>query len=97
MSVIKIKKQVIHKQKEKMGNQGFLKWLERRICAEIDTLSNKTFIKEYHEHDSSKSSKRSRNKNVYRPIRPKETGNVLKTIRSKHVIKVNCIVIYNKD
>ncbi|GAN32011.1 MAG: hypothetical protein EDM70_10495 [Candidatus Brocadia sp. AMX2] len=51
-----------------MGNQGFLKWLERRICAEIDTLSNKTFIKEYHEHDSSKSSKRSRNKMSIDPL-----------------------------
>lgn len=31
--------------------KGFLKWLEREIGAEIDSLTNKTFLKEYHEHD----------------------------------------------
>jgi hypothetical protein len=31
--------------------KGFLKWLEREIGAEIDTFTNKTTIKEYHEHD----------------------------------------------
>jgi len=31
--------------------KGFLKWLEREIDAKIDSLSNKTVIKEYHEHD----------------------------------------------
>lgn len=31
--------------------KGFLKWLEREIGTEIDTLANKTAIKEYHEHD----------------------------------------------
>lgn len=30
--------------------KGFLKWLEREVGAEIDTLTNKTAIKEYHEH-----------------------------------------------
>jgi Alw26I/Eco31I/Esp3I family type II restriction m6 adenine DNA methyltransferase len=30
--------------------RGFLKWLEREIGAEIDALTNKTAIKEYHEH-----------------------------------------------
>ena len=30
--------------------RGFLKWLEREIGAEIDNLTNKTAIKEYHEH-----------------------------------------------
>ncbi|MBI5742025.1 MAG: hypothetical protein HZA16_15075 [Nitrospirae bacterium] len=30
---------------------GFLKWLEREIGADIDDLTNKTAIKEYHEHD----------------------------------------------
>ncbi|MGQ3684272.1 MAG: Eco57I restriction-modification methylase domain-containing protein [Candidatus Loosdrechtia sp.] len=30
--------------------KGFLKWLEREIGSEIDDLSNKTAIKEYHEH-----------------------------------------------
>jgi hypothetical protein len=30
--------------------KGFLKWLEREIGAEIEALSNKTAIKEYHEH-----------------------------------------------
>ncbi|MBI5327208.1 MAG: hypothetical protein HZB80_02800 [Deltaproteobacteria bacterium] len=30
--------------------KGFLKWLEREIGAEIDALTNKTAIKEYHEH-----------------------------------------------
>jgi len=29
----------------------FLIWLEREIGAEIDALTNKTAIKEYHEHD----------------------------------------------
>lgn len=35
------------------GNEikGFVKWLEREIGAEIDDLTNKTAIKEYHEHD----------------------------------------------
>ncbi|MBU4319755.1 MAG: hypothetical protein L6246_02895 [Thermodesulfovibrionales bacterium] len=35
------------------GNEikGFVKWLEREIGAEIDTLANKTAIKEYHDHD----------------------------------------------
>jgi uncharacterized protein YaaN involved in tellurite resistance len=31
--------------------KGFLKWLEREIGAGIDALTNKTAIKEYHEHD----------------------------------------------
>ena len=31
--------------------KGFLKWFEREIGAEIDSLANKTAIKEYHEHD----------------------------------------------
>ena len=31
--------------------KGFLKWLEREIGAEIDTLSNKTAIKEYHSYN----------------------------------------------
>jgi uncharacterized protein YaaN involved in tellurite resistance len=31
--------------------KGFLKWLEREIGAEIDTLTNKTAIKEYHGND----------------------------------------------
>lgn len=31
--------------------KGFLKWLEREIGAEIDSLTNKTAIKEYHDHD----------------------------------------------
>lgn len=31
--------------------KGFLKWLEREIGAEIDILTNKTAIKEYHDHD----------------------------------------------
>ena len=31
--------------------KGFLKWFEREIGAEIDTLTNKTALKEYHEHD----------------------------------------------
>ncbi len=32
-------------------SKGFLKWLEREIGAGIEDLSNKTAIKEYHEHD----------------------------------------------
>ncbi len=31
--------------------KGFLKWLEREIGAEIDTLANKTSIKEYHDNN----------------------------------------------
>ena len=31
--------------------KGFLKWFEREIGTEIDSLANKTAIKEYHEHD----------------------------------------------
>jgi hypothetical protein len=31
--------------------KGFLKWLEREIGTGIDTLANKTAIKEYHDHD----------------------------------------------
>ena len=31
--------------------KGFLKWLEREIGAEIDALTNKTAIKEYHDND----------------------------------------------
>ncbi|MBI4848949.1 MAG: hypothetical protein HY808_10305 [Nitrospirae bacterium] len=31
--------------------KGFLKWLEREIGTAIDELTNKTAIKEYHEHD----------------------------------------------
>jgi len=31
--------------------KGFLKWLEREIGIGIDDLTNKTAIKEYHEHD----------------------------------------------
>lgn len=32
-------------------SKGFLKWLEREIGAEIDTLANKTAIKEYHDNN----------------------------------------------
>ena len=31
--------------------KGFLTWLQREIRTEIDTLTNKTAIKEYHEND----------------------------------------------
>ncbi len=31
--------------------KGFLKWLEREIGTEINTLANKTAIKEYHDND----------------------------------------------
>ena len=31
--------------------KGFPKWLKREISAEIDSLANKTAVKEYHEHD----------------------------------------------
>jgi hypothetical protein len=31
--------------------KGFLKWIEREIGAEINTLANKTAIKEYHDND----------------------------------------------
>jgi len=31
--------------------KGFLKWLEREIGTEIENLTNKTAIKEYHEYD----------------------------------------------
>ena len=31
--------------------KGFLKWLEREIGTRIDTLTNKTAIKEYHDND----------------------------------------------
>jgi hypothetical protein len=37
--------------KKNEETKGFLKWLEREIGAEIDTLTNKTAIKEYHDND----------------------------------------------
>jgi len=37
--------------------KGFLKWLEREIGAEIDTLANKTVIKEYHSYNFERSLK----------------------------------------
>ena len=44
--------QMIEMNKAKNGEiKGFLKWLKREIGTEIDTLSNKTAIKEYHDHD----------------------------------------------
>ncbi len=44
--------QMIEMNKEKNEEtKGFLKWLEREIGADIDDLTNKTAIKEYHEHD----------------------------------------------
>lgn len=43
--------QMIAMNKEKNEEiKGFLKWLEREIGAEIKELSNKTAIKEYHDH-----------------------------------------------
>jgi hypothetical protein len=30
--------------------KGFLKWIEREIGAEVEALTNKTAIKEYHDH-----------------------------------------------
>jgi hypothetical protein len=43
--------QMIAMNKEKNEEiKGFLKWLEREIGAEIEELSNKTAIKEYHDH-----------------------------------------------
>ncbi|WKZ20406.1 MAG: TaqI-like C-terminal specificity domain-containing protein [Candidatus Jettenia sp. CY-1] len=45
-------RQMIEMNKKKNEEiKGFLKWLEREIGKEIDTLANKTAIKEYHEHD----------------------------------------------
>jgi len=44
--------QMIELNKQKNGEiKGFLKWLKREIGAEIDTLTNKTAIKEYHDYD----------------------------------------------
>lgn len=31
--------------------KGFLRWLEREIKADLDTLANKTAVRGYHEHD----------------------------------------------
>jgi hypothetical protein len=31
--------------------RGFLEWLEREIGAKIETLTNKTAVKSYHDHD----------------------------------------------
>ncbi len=36
---------------KKEEKKGFLTWLEREIGTGIDDLTNKTAIKEYHEHD----------------------------------------------
>ena len=56
--------------------KGFLKWLEREIGAEIDSLANKTTIKEYHEHDFNQLLEllRKNKKNIHRPIRPRNSG-----------------------
>jgi len=44
--------QMIEMNKKKTEEtKGFLKWFEREIGAEIDSLANKTAVKEYHEHD----------------------------------------------
>lgn len=43
--------QMIEINKKKIDEiKGFLKWFEREIQADIETLTNKTAIKEYHEH-----------------------------------------------
>ena len=42
---------MLNKKKKTEKIKCFLKWLEREIGAEIDSLANKTTIKEYHEHD----------------------------------------------
>ncbi|MFZ3138318.1 MAG: hypothetical protein WA126_13115 [Thermodesulfovibrionales bacterium] len=43
--------QMIETNKKKNDEmKGFLKWLEREIGAVIEDLSNKTAIKEYHDH-----------------------------------------------
>ncbi len=45
-------KQMIEMNKKKNEEtKGFLRWLEREIGAEIDTLTNKTAVKEYHDND----------------------------------------------
>jgi hypothetical protein len=33
--------------------RGFLEWFEREIGAKIETLTNKTAVKSYHDHDFS--------------------------------------------
>lgn len=44
--------QMIDMNKEKQTEtKGFLTWLQRRIGAKVDDLSNKTKVKDYHEHD----------------------------------------------
>src|SRR3990167_8801436 len=44
--------QMIEMNKKKTEEtKGFLKWFEREIGAEIDSLANKTALKEYHETD----------------------------------------------
>ena len=44
--------QMIEMNKKKTEEtKGFLKWFEREIGAEINSLANKTAVKEYHEHD----------------------------------------------
>jgi len=50
--LVHLAKQMIEMNKKKNEEiEGFLKWLEREISLEIDELSNKTAIKEYHEHN----------------------------------------------
>lgn len=47
--------QMIKLNKEKNWEiKGFLKWLEREIGTEIESLQNKTAIKEYHDYDFNK-------------------------------------------
>ncbi len=40
--------------KKNKETKGFLKWFEREIGTEIENLSNKTALKEYHNHDFNK-------------------------------------------
>jgi hypothetical protein len=44
--------QMMAMNKEKQAEMaGFLAWLERQMGAKVDDLSNKTKLREYHEHD----------------------------------------------
>lgn len=62
-----------------MKSRVFLKWPEREIGTEIDTLANKTAIKEYHEHDFNQLLdvlEKNRNKISIDPSDRKKAGNV---------------------
>lgn len=74
--------------------KGFVKWMEREIGAEIDSLANKTAIKEYHKYDFNELLevlKKNRNK-ISADLSSRKTQEIFESHFNESISKLNPLI-----